>query len=271
MAEKVTNIISGKGGVGKTTIVANLGFALAEMGRNVLLIDADITMANLKFYFGLNESENTLHEILSGKIYINQAIYPVYENLKVLPCGTSIKGFLDADVGKLRKILEEVRNEYEFVIVDTSAGITKAVITAIITSDESILVVNPNLISLNAAGMLQSIAEQSNAQISGVILNRFNKTAGMEPDEVLDILRVPLLGIIPEDKNVEKAINNNEIMVKDYKKSKASKAFVEVADNLSQAVPFSDRSPKRMQKKQKAQGYFGTPRGGKKKKKRGLF
>ena len=74
MAGKVTSIISGKGGVGKTTVVANLGYSLAEMGRNVLLIDADITMANLKFYFGLNESENTLHEILSGKIYINQAM-----------------------------------------------------------------------------------------------------------------------------------------------------------------------------------------------------
>jgi septum site-determining protein MinD len=206
MVAKVYTIASGKGGTGKTTTTVNMGTSLALLGKKTIIIDADIGMANMGLLLGLERSPVTLHEVLSGKGNIHDAIYDGPGGVKVVPCGISLQGFQNSDPEKLQEVMATLIENMDFMLIDAPAGISKDGVIPLAIADKVILVVNPELSSMADALKTKVLTEMVGGTIGGAILNR----AGIERTEinkqkVADLLGVDVIEIIPEDANVRRS------------------------------------------------------------------
>lgn len=132
-------IASGKGGTGKTTISANLSVALSKFGKDVIVLDADIAMANLELVMGLDGKPITLNDVLAGSASVEQAIYEGPGGVKVVPAGVSLDGFKKAKPEKLLEVLSKLHELGDIIIIDCPAGIGKEALTAISTAEHLIL------------------------------------------------------------------------------------------------------------------------------------
>jgi septum site-determining protein MinD len=227
---------SGKGGTGKTTTSANLAVALSKFGKEVIVLDADIAMANLELVLGLDGKPITLNDVLSGNASIEQAIYEGPGGIRVIPAGVSLDGFRKAKPERLVEILTKLHELGDIILVDCPAGIGKEALSAISTSEHLILVVNPEISSISDALKVVAIAKRFGTNILGAIVNR----TAMEDTElsakaIETILEVPILGIIPEDPNVRRCAAFGEPIVLKYPDSPAAQAIMQIAAKLTGA------------------------------------
>jgi septum site-determining protein MinD len=218
-------IISGKGGVGKTTVTANLGILASKLGKKTLLVDADLAAGNLALHLGLMETRSTLHDLLAGSKDIKSCIYNLRENLDVLPSGLSLKGFLKADVEKLPDVLNKVSRDYEVVILDTPPGISRGTIVPLKCAEQAILVTTPDLPAVTATVKVKAVASMYNKPVAGVIVNRVRGKKGRS-SEVVAQLGTEILGEIPEEPKINECIEVGRPIVMLNPKSPASKALL---------------------------------------------
>jgi septum site-determining protein MinD len=236
MAAKVYTIASGKGGTGKSTTTVNLGTSFALLGKKTVVIDADIGMANLGLLLGLERSPITLHEVLSGKAEVNEAVYEGPAGLKVVPCGISLQGFQNSDPGKMQEVMKTLSEDVDFMLFDAPAGISKDGVIPLAIADQVLLVVNPELSSMADSLKTKILTEMLGGEVGGAILNR----AGMERTEinkhkVSDLLGVKVLEMIPEDPNVRRSAAFKTPIVIKTPNSPAAIAFQRLAAQLAGA------------------------------------
>jgi len=234
---KVYTITSGKGGVGKTTISANLGVSLGRMHKKTVVVDADLVMGGIATMLGLGKTPVTLHELLAGKGSIEKATYST-QGVSVLPSGPTIKGFLNADPNKLKGVVNKLNKTYDYVIIDTPPGLNKYSLIPLRNADEVLLVVTPDLLAVQATAKLRSVIKALNANIGGVIVNRFRKPSFfakefMRDEDIERRLKADILGIIPEDPAVIESMNVKKSVVVHKPKSPASKALSALAKDLT--------------------------------------
>lgn len=199
-------IASGKGGVGKTTVAANMGVALAEFGKDVAILDADIEMANLELLFGMEGMSITLHQVLAGEAPPNDAMYTGPAGVKVIPAGVSLEGLRKADPDMLEKVLEEIMSQVEILIIDAPAGLGKSAITALAVGQELLLVANPEISSMSDALKTKIVAKKLGAHVLGVVLNRAGSdTTDLTIEEVQTILEATVIATIAEDVEVKRS------------------------------------------------------------------
>ncbi|MDY6930456.1 MAG: cell division ATPase MinD [Halobacteriota archaeon] len=220
---KIYGITSGKGGVGKSTVVASLGVLLSQMGKKTLIIDADIAMGSLQLVLGLQNTPVTLHEVLTGDAEIEEAIYSTYSGLHVIPCSSSLQSFLRSDLDSFEDVVSKL-DPYDFILVDDSAGLTKYSLAPLKVAEETLLVVTPDLPSISAALRMKIAAGMSGSNVTGVIVNKQRRT-GIKSDEIRSTLGVEILGEIPQDDNILKSLDAKEPIVLHKPRSPASKAF----------------------------------------------
>ena len=230
-------ILSGKGGVGKTTLAANLGIGLASLGKKTLVVDGDIAAGNLALHFGLGRLEKTLHDLLSGDRKIEGAIYKTSGGkLDFLPSGLSLKGFLRSDVTLFPRLLKKFGDEYEIVLVDTPPGISRDTLIPTRASDKILLVTTPDRPSISATLKAKAIATLLDREIVGLVINRFKKSSiygGKVKTELEQELGTKILGVIPEDENVWKSVDLGKPVVIGNPKTPASKALLELSGILA--------------------------------------
>jgi septum site-determining protein MinD len=234
MSAKVYTIASGKGGTGKSTTTVNLGTSLSLLGKKTVVIDADIGMANLGLLLGLERSPITLHEVLSGKAEVSEAVYEGPAGVKVVPCGISLQGFQNSDPEKLQEVMGTLSEEMDFMLFDAPAGISKDGVIPLAIADQVLLVVNPELSSMADALKTKILTEMLGGEIGGAILNR----AGMERTEinkqkVSDLLGVKVLEMVPEDPNVRRSAAFKTPIVIKTPNSPAAIAFQRLAAQLA--------------------------------------
>ena len=140
---RIIACVSGKGGAGKTTLVANLGIALARMGKDVTVIDANLTTPNLGLHLGVPLSPITIHDVLKGKANIAQAIYRHESGLKVIPAGIALKDLKGVDARDLSTAILDLLGNTEIVLIDAAAGLGREALAAVEASDEMLLITNP--------------------------------------------------------------------------------------------------------------------------------
>ena len=233
----VYSVESIKGGVGKTTVAENLGILLARTRKKVLLIDADLAMSGLTTVLGVGERPLTLHDLLAGKGEVRKALYEAY-GVHLLPSGPTVGGFLHADPNKLRGIINKVANEYDYVIIDTPPGISKYSLTPLKLCDEVLIIVNPDVASVESASKLEAIVKLIGVKIGGIVLNRmkkpsfFNRRKVMKATEIQQKLKSKIIGIIPEDHTVIEAANLRKPVVVYNQKCQASQAFRALAAKI---------------------------------------
>ncbi|MGZ7096691.1 MAG: cell division ATPase MinD [Methanobacterium sp.] len=245
---RVIAVASGKGGVGKTTIAANLGIAMSLLGEDVVVLDLDIAMANLELILGLEDKPVTLQEVLSGKDMIHNAIYEGPGGVKIVPAGISLYGLKDMRFERMEEVLETLTEEVDILIIDSPGGLERDTLSAIEVSNEIILITTPEISSLSDTLKTRIVAEKLGLEILGVIINRrVQDKAFLTADEIEVILNVPVLSIIPEDPELQIAyVSRNPILVNNPN-SKTSKLFMNLAKSVIEKYSYdNDLTSKRI-------------------------
>lgn len=205
MGEVIT-IASGKGGVGKTTLTANLGIALSELGFKVLLIDADIAMSNLSLLIGLENPPLTLHDVLLGAASSHDVIYEGPKNVSVIPSGLSISNYQRVDVERLISVVKNLINEFDYILIDAPAGIDKNVVSALSASTQVLLITEPTSPSVADVFKVKIVCERLNQRVMGVVVNKVSNTKGeISEKEIMKMLELPSYGEILYSKDIRES------------------------------------------------------------------
>ena len=249
MAGKVITITSGKGGVGKTTATANIGAALAELGKSVVCLDADIGLRNLDVILGLeNRIVYDLVDVVEGRCRLRQAMIrdKHNENLSLIPAAQT-RDKSAVSPSDMIRLCDELREIVDFVVIDSPAGIERGFRNAIAGADEVVVVTNPEVSAVRDADRIIGLIEAEEKGSPRLILNRIKpemveRGDMLNADDVLELLAIKLLGIVPEDENILISANRG-VPVAMNGKSQAGQAFRNIARRiLGQEVPFMEIS-----------------------------
>jgi len=238
---KIIVITSGKGGVGKTTTAINLGAAINYFEKDVLVIDGNLSTPNIGVHLGSPEVPINLNHVLSGKAEPKEAVYKHESGLKIMPSSLSIKELKKIKTEKLKSFKKDFKDLSDYIIVDSAAGLGIEAVSAIELADELIVVTNAEMPAVTDALKLIKLAEEMKKPIMGVIVTRVRKNKSeMRPNVVRDMLEVPIIGMIPEDANIQKSISLRNPLIYTNPKSKASRAYKEIAAKLTNTQYDSD-------------------------------
>lgn len=231
---RIIACVSGKGGVGKTTMTANIGAALAELGRDVIAVDTNLTTPNLGLHLGIPLYPTTLHDVLKGRASIRDAIYEHDSGLKIIPSGLSMRDLRGADIRDLPNSILDLLGNAEIVILDSAAGLGREALTALEIADEIIVITNPDLPSVTDALKAVKLAEQTGTRIAGAVINRITgKPHEMNMREIQSMLdSISILAMVPEDINVQKAVSRRVPVVHFAPRSAASHHIRGIAAGL---------------------------------------
>ena len=217
---EVIVITSGKGGVGKTTTTANLGSGLAALGKKVVMIDTDIGLRNLDVVMGLeNRIVYNLVDVVEGTCRIKQALIrdKRYPGLYLLPSAqTRDKSAVNEH--QMVKLVENLRPQFDYVLLDCPAGIEQGFKNAVVGADRAIIVTTPEVSAIRDADRIIGLLEAHEMKQTELVLNRVRldlvkRGEMMSPTDVVDILGIPLLGIIPDDEQVVISTNQGDALI----------------------------------------------------------
>ncbi len=239
---KIIVITSGKGGVGKTTTAINLGAAMNYFGKDVLIIDGNLSTPNVGIHLNSPEVPINLNHVLLGKADAKEAVYEHKSGIKVMPSSLSIKELKKVKPEKISNFKRDFKGISDYVIVDSSAGLGDEALAAMDLADELIIITNPEMPAITDALKTIKMAEQMKKPVTGVIVTRVRKDkVEMTPETVKDMLETPILGMIPEDMNIKRALNQKDAIVHTHPKSDASRAYKEIAARIVNAEYNSKR------------------------------
>jgi septum site-determining protein MinD len=247
MDSRVITITSGKGGVGKTTTTANLGTALAMQGKKVVVLDGDIGLRNLDAVLGLeNRIVYDLVDVVEGQCRLKQALIKDKRQpeLYLLPAAqTRDKNAVNSV--QMEQLCQQLRQEFDFVVIDSPAGIEQGFRNAIVGADEIIIVANPEMASVRDADRIIGLVEAAGKPEPRLILNRLRpemvrRGDMMDVADVLEVLGIDLLGVVPEDEQIIVATNKGEPVVYDQQ-ARSGRAFLHAAQRiLGEEVPLEE-------------------------------
>jgi len=256
---EVITITSGKGGVGKSTTTANIATALAMLGKKVVAVDFDIGLRNLDMILGLeNRIVYDVVDVMEGRCNLAQAIIKDKrtKNLHFLPASqTKDKSVLDKD--KVEKLINELKKDFDYILIDSPAGIESGFEHSIYLADRALIVTTPEISAVRDADRVIGIidakskkAKEGKEVKKEIIINRIKpelveKEEMLSIDDVLHILALPLIGVIPDDEDIIKSTNLGEPIVLN-EKSLVGEAFRRVARRiLGEEVEFLDFNKKK--------------------------
>ena len=230
---RVITITSGKGGVGKTTSAINIGAALNHLGKDVIVVDANLTTPNIGLHLGAPIVPVSLNHVLSGKAKVSDALYEHESGLKIIPSSLSIKELRQLNHDKLKDVSKKLRKMTDFVILDSAAGLGDEAIAALEAGDEVIIVTNPEIPAVTDALKTSKLIEQLGKDVIGVVVTRASGNKAQMPiSNVEDMLELPIIAVIPEDKNVLRSVVMKNALVYTHPKSKAARAYKKLAARL---------------------------------------
>ena len=231
--QKVIVVTSGKGGVGKTTSAINLGAAINYFGKDVLIIDGNLTTPNVGIHLNSPEVPINLNHILLKKAEIYEAVYEHESGIKIIPSSLSIKELKKIKPERIKDFKEDFKKISDYVIIDSSAGLGKEAISVIEMADELIVITNPEMPAITDALKTIKLAEEMKKPVLGVIITRVKKNdIEMQPEIVKEMLETEILGMVPEDISVQKSLSLKDAVIHTHPKSKASRAYKEIIAKL---------------------------------------
>jgi flagellar biosynthesis protein FlhG len=249
-ALRVIAVTSGKGGVGKSHIVVNLGLALAQQGCRVLLIDADLGLANLDILLGLTP-QFTIHDVLSLRKTLSEVLLDGPGGLRILPASSGFSELAELDTYQKVFLLNELDHYAEsidVVLIDTGAGIARNVLFFNVAAGERLVVVNDQPTSLtDAYALIKVLSTQHGARRFKILANDLSHPRRAEmvyrtlldaADRFLDRdISLEYLGFIPHDEAIAQAVMRQRPVLELFPQAPASKSFTELAQRLWETSP----------------------------------
>ncbi len=245
MPGKVVTVTSGKGGVGKTTATANIGAALASNGKKVVCVDADIGLRNLDVVLGLeNRIVYDIVDVVEGRCRLRQAMIrdKHFNELYLIPAAQT-RDKSAVSPSDMVRLCDELRPDYDWIIIDSPAGIERGFRNAIAPADIVLVITNPEVSAVRDADRIIGLIEAEEKGPARLVINRIKpemvKRGDMlSADDVLELLAVELIGLIPEDEHIVMSSNQGSPIALNGK-SKAGEAFRNIARRLDgDEVPF---------------------------------
>jgi flagellar biosynthesis protein FlhG len=237
---RVIAVTGGKGGVGKTSISANLGVAFAELGRRVLLLDADLGLANLDVILGLHAERNLSH-VMQGECSLEDILVTGPKGMRVVPGASGIQRMAEmspAENAGLIHAFSEVANDVDVLLIDTAAGISDLVISFSRAAQEQIVVVCDEPASItDAYAIIKLLNREYGVSRFRILANMvksvqegrdlYNKMCRVT-DQYLDVM-LNYMGSIPYDEQLRKAVKSQKPVVEAYPRSRVAQAFKNLA------------------------------------------
>lgn len=245
---EVIVVTSGKGGVGKTTTSANVGTGLAKLNKKVVLVDTDIGLRNLDVVMGLeNRIVYNLVDVVEGNCRPKQAMIrdKRYENLYLLPSAQT-RDKTSVTPEQMKALTDELRSEFDYIILDCPAGIEQGFKNAIAGADRALVVTTPEVSAIRDADRIIGLLEANEMKRTDLIVNRIRmdmvkKGEMMSLEDVLDILAINLIGAVPDDENIVISTNQGEPLV--GSNTPAGQAYMNICKRvLGEEVPMLDLS-----------------------------
>lgn len=246
---RVIAITSGKGGVGKTNVVANLGYALSRIGKKVLILDGDLGLGNLDVLLGLTPSYNISH-FIAGQKPISEIVKTGPAGLSILPASSGVQELTrlsKAQQGNIMKELDKYINSYDFMLMDTAAGISSNVMHFNISAQEIMVIVQPEPASItDAYALMKVMALKYSEKYFKLIVNtasgqneaeEVHRQLSLVADRFLNIT-IDYFGYLPHDRNVLKGIRHQKLVSEMFPGSEASRQFGILAKKMISTVHY---------------------------------
>lgn len=252
-ATKVLSVTSGKGGVGKTAVVANIGLGLARSGNKVLILDADLGLANIDVVFGLTPLYN-LNHFFSGESDLESIMVTGPHDIRILPAGSGLQSFIQLDSDHKLKLLDGLDSlniEFDYLLIDTEAGISENVTYFNTAAQEILLVTTPDPTAItDVYALMKLLSTRYHEKHFNLVVNMVSSE-----EEALDVYRklsivssryldisIDYFGSIPFDRQMAEAIRKQQAIVELYPNSETARAFISLADRI--AAITTQRHPK---------------------------
>lgn len=227
---RIIAIVSGKGGVGKTTTAINLGAALNKLNKEVIIVDANLNTPNIGIHLGAPIVPVTLNHVLKGKADISEAIYEHSSGTKIVPSSLSIKEITKFNTKRIPQVIRQLKDRADFIILDSAAGFSEEAMATLDAGEEIIIVTNPEMPSVTDSLKAVKVAREMKKDIKGVIVTRHrDQSYEMSLQSIKSMLEAQIIGVVPEDVSVKKALNKRDAVVHTYPKSKVSRKYNEIA------------------------------------------
>jgi flagellar biosynthesis protein FlhG len=245
---RVISVTSGKGGVGKTNVVANLAYAMTRLGKRVLVLDADLGLGNLDVLLGLAPKYHIGH-LLSGEKSLSEILIKGPNGMLILPASSGIQELTHLSEGQKLSFISELdnlRESIDILLIDTGAGISSNVLYFNTAAQEIIVVVSPEPTSITDAYAIMKVLFQKHGERRFKLIVNSAKVPreGLEiynnlctvADRYLDI-SIDYLGLIPYDENLPRAVREQKAISELYPDSKAGEAFFALAKTILGSEP----------------------------------
>jgi septum site-determining protein MinD len=227
-------VMSGKGGVGKTTSAVNLGLAMSKLGADTIVLDGNLSSPNLSMHLGSTYYPITIHDVMQEKQHIMNAIYTHPTGLKIIPADVAVDSMKLVNFETLRKNIQDLHLITDYVIIDGSPGLGRESTQLINLSDEILVITNPDNSSVLDAKRLIEFAKKLKRPIAGLILTKYkNKRHELTTDEIEKFLGLPIIGKIPHDERFDKSLQHKLPFIHLYPRRKASKMYHELARKIT--------------------------------------
>lgn len=230
---EVFAVASGKGGTGKTTSTVALGMALAER-YDVTVVDADTGMANMLFHAGLSDAETTLHDVLANSAAVEAATYERF-GMTVVPCGTSLDGFRDADPSRLREVVAQLAADTDVILLDSPPALdSRAAVLPVVMADRAVIVLQPTIPAISDGLKVQEYATSYDTDIAGLLFNKVRED-GIErvAEKTERYFEGPTLSAVPESERAREARRAGRPLLAHAPDCDAAAAYRRAADSLS--------------------------------------
>jgi len=236
----IITVTSGKGGVGKTTTTINLGAALNAINKEVIVVDANLTTPNVGLHLGAPIVPVNLNHVMQGKAKVVDAIYEHDSGTKVIPSSLSVKELRKINHDKLKDVAKKLRSMADYVLLDSAAGLGIEAISSIEAADEIIIVTNPEITAVTDALKTVRLAQELGKKVRGVIVTRVSGNQHeMSIGNIKEMLDLPVLGVVPEDKKVLASLRHKDAVIHMYPYTKSALAYKRIAAKIA-GVSYKD-------------------------------
>ncbi len=233
MMTKFIGIISAKGGVGKTTTAINLASAMDFFRRNVIALDANFANPDMGIHLGVPRTDKNLHSALKGKHNIRESVYRHPTGIRIIPGDISYKEGREAKTKNLMNVIYDLMGTAETVIIDSTPGFGQDARTVIRVSDYVLIITTPDLVSVTGSLKLVRLAEELEKKVFGVVVNRQKgEDYEMKTENISEFLGKPIIGIIPEDREISSSLQRNTPSIVSDPNSPASVSYKKLASML---------------------------------------